>query len=123
MAARARATKARTSLKRIRAKGRSRRTAQQQTSGCTYSVKWSVLASTRGFTQVWVPNKTYDRAAALFMKEVKGRYAKNLLRARMAPLGATPKCGGTCYGGWCKEVIIEQDDTGKTVACECSYFV
>ena len=92
-------------------------------SGCGYSVKWSVLASTKGLTQVWVPTKAYDRAAAHFIKGAKGRYAKNLLQARMAPLGLGFTCGGTCSGGWCKQVLISDDGTTTVHACQCTYFV
>jgi hypothetical protein len=31
--------------------------------------------------------------------------------------------GGTCSGGWCKQVMIEGDDKGGSFACECAYFV
>jgi hypothetical protein len=92
-------------------------------SGCGYSMKWSVLSSTAGFTQVWIPNKTYDRVAAHFIKSAKERYAKQMLRARMAPLGLEAKCGGTCAGGWCEEHLIQDGGSSKLFVCECGYFV
>lgn len=86
-------------------------------------MKWSVLTSTAGFTQVWIPNKTYDRVAAHFVKSARERYAKKMLRARMAPLGVEPKCGGTCSGGWCEEHLIQDGGSSKVFVCECGYFV
>jgi len=91
--------------------------------GCKLSVTWTLLTSTKGYTQVWVPDKMYDKAAAHFMKQAKGRYAKNLLRERMAPLGVETNCGGTCGGGWCKDRLIFDDGSSKTFVCECEYFV
>jgi hypothetical protein len=44
-----------------------------------------------------------DKVAAHFLKHAGGRYAQNLLRQRMAPLGVTHTCGGTCTGGGCEE--------------------
>lgn len=91
--------------------------------GCNYSVKWTLLANTKGYVQVWVPAKQYDKAAAYFAKRAKGRYAKNLLRQRMAPLGVEHTCGGTCGGGWCKEHEIPQGVSSAVFVCECAYFV
>ena len=28
--------------------------------GCNYSVTWTLLANTKGYVPVWVPNKLYD---------------------------------------------------------------
>jgi hypothetical protein len=90
--------------------------------GCKYSVTWKRLASTRGYVQVWVAKKTYDDV----VKQLGQRAppdAKRKLRLRAQPLGVTTTCGGTCEGGWCKEVMIEGDDTGGSFICQCAYFV
>jgi hypothetical protein len=95
-----------------------RRLSADAPSGCGYSLKWSLLPSTSGFTQVWIPNKKYDKAAAHFIKKAKGRYAKNLFRQRMAPLGVDYTCGGTCEGGFCQEHMIGEG----IYVCECAYY-
>jgi len=58
---------------------------------------WSLLAATKGYAQVWIPTKMYDKAAAHLMKGARGKFEKNLLRQRMAPLGLSAKCGGTPF--------------------------
>jgi hypothetical protein len=95
---------------------------------CTYTVTWKMLDSTKGLTQVWVPNKIYDRVAANFAKKARSAYAKKLLRQRMAPLSITPVCGGTCEGGWCKEIPLSgaplpKNGLSDVYVCECTYFV
>jgi hypothetical protein len=99
MAAKRRSPKTRKPLKqsgKIRSSKVRRSLGETGGAGCGYSIKWSELTSTKGFTQVWVPNEMYDKVAASFMKRAKGRrYAKNMFRARMAPLGLNVKCGGT----------------------------
>ena len=96
-----------------------RRAASAGTSGCKYVVEWKQLTTLTGYTQVWVPTAAYDKAAKQFIKREKSRYGKTLLRRRMAPLGVTHVCKGTCGGGWCKEV----QHPGGAFLCECSYFV
>ena len=98
---------------------RSRRAAGTEPTGCQYVVAWSPLKSTRGFVQVWVPEKAYAKAAASLMKKTKDRYARSLLRRKMAPLSVIHTCSGTCDGGWCKEV----EPYPGSYVCECSYFV
>ena len=90
---------------------------------CGYVVKWSLLNSIKGLTQVWISAKAYDAAAAKFIGGVEGKYAKNLLQARMAPLGLDVKCQGSCYGGWCREITIFDGGSSKVMVCECSYYV
>jgi hypothetical protein len=99
-----------------------RRVSADAPGGCGYSVTWSLLAATTGYAQVWIPKKMYDKAAAHFMKAAKGRYEKNLLRQRMAPLALSEKCGGTCSGGWCQEHLIFDGGSSKVFVCECAYF-
>jgi hypothetical protein len=41
-----------------------------------------------------------------------------LLRQKLAPLGVTWTCGGTCDGGWCQEHMLREN----TFVCECAYF-
>ena len=118
--------KAKTPSKRLakvkpRSAKRKLRFAEEPT-GCGYSLTWSLLASTKGFTQVWVPNKLYDKIATHFKKGAKSAYAKNLLAQRMAPLGVNSKCGGTCAGGWCEEHLIFDGGSSKVFVCECGYF-
>jgi hypothetical protein len=91
--------------------------------GCNYSVKWTLLANTKGYVPVWIPAKQYDKAAKYFAKRAKGGYAKNLFRQRMAPLGVEYTCGGTCDGGWCKEHEMPQGGSSALFVCECMYFV
>ena len=74
-------------------------------------------------TQVWIPDEVYRRVTAPFLKRAKGKYAKAMLRARMAPIGLSATCGGTCEGGWCKEVIISSGPDITVTACQCAYFV
>lgn len=95
---------------------------------CTYTVTWKMLDSTKGLTQVWVPNKVYDRVAANFAKRARSAYAKKMLLQRMAPLSITPVCGGTCEGGWCKEIPLSgaplpKNGLSDVYVCECTYFV
>lgn len=98
---------------------RARRVTGTEPTGCRYIVKWSPLKSTRGFVQVWVPEKTYAKVAASLLKKTKDRYARALLRRKMAPLSVVHTCSGTCGGGWCKEV----EPYPGSFVCECSYFV
>ena len=108
---------------KLKARPRNVRRAPAGGSGCGYSLSWTLLAATKGYTQVWVPTKMYDKVATRFMKTAKGKYEKNLLRQRMAPLGVSATCGGTCEGGWCREVLIQDGGSWKLYVCECSYFV
>ncbi|NDQ55875.1 MAG: hypothetical protein GZ088_02245 [Acidipila sp.] len=103
--------------------GKRKGLAGAESSGCKTSMTWTLLASVTGYSPVWVPNGMYDKAAAHFMKQTKGRYANNLLRQRMAPLGLEANCIGTCDGGWCKDRLIYDDGSSKTFVCECEYFV
>jgi hypothetical protein len=126
MAAKKRSTKVRRPLKQSgKTLSKVRRSlGETGGTGCSYSIKWSELISTKGFTQVWVPNDMYDKVAASFMKRSKGRkYPKSMFRARMAPLGLNVKCGGTCSGGWCQEHLIQDGGSSKLYVCECAYFV
>lgn len=105
--------------RKLRRSTHARRSAGTEPTGCKYVVKWSPLKSTRGFVQVWVPEKTYSRVARSLMNKTKDRYARMMLRQRIAPLGVTHTCSGTCSGGWCKEV----EPYPGSYVCECSYFV
>jgi hypothetical protein len=98
---------------------RPRRAAGGAPTGCKYETTWSPLSSTRGYVQVWVPEKAYDRAAKSLLKATRDRYPRMLLRRRMAPLGVVSKCTGTCSGGWCGE----SETSPGTFVCECKYFV
>ena len=122
MATASRSAKAQRSRK-PRSHASKRRAPGDTTDGCTYSVHWTLLASTKGFTQVWVPTKAYDRVAARFLKSANGSYARRLLRERMAPLGVDVKCGGSCYGGFCEEHLIFDGGSSKVYVCECGYYV
>jgi len=120
MASKASGTRRRPSTAQSRKKpgARGRRAAADEPSGCNYVQKWSQLADTAGYVQVWIPQKHYDRVAKDFLKRTKGRYARMLLRRRLAPLAVEWKCTGTCYGGWCEEHYL-----GLGVyTCECGYF-
>jgi hypothetical protein len=108
---------------KLKAHPRKVRRSPEGATGCGYTMNWTLMDATRGYTQVWVPTKMYDKVASRFIKTAKGRYEKNLLRQRMAPLGLNPVCGGTCEGGWCKEVIIFDGGSSKVYVCECSYYV
>jgi hypothetical protein len=89
--------------------------------GCTYTVSWSDLVSTDGYVQVWVPVKLYDKGAAAVLKGVKGKYARKLIRQRVAPLGLDVKCGGDCKGGFCGEQLIDEGPGWKNYICACNY--
>src|SRR5215218_8267581 len=97
---------------------RTRRAAGGTTTGCSYSQTWSPLTSTRGYVQVWVPESHYEKIAKHLLKKTKDRYARMLLRQKLAPLGVVSTCGGTCDGGWCQEHVIGEN----TFVCECGYF-
>jgi hypothetical protein len=94
------------------------RAAADEPTGCGYIVNWSVVANLRGYTQVWVKTKTYDKVAADLIKGVKGKEAKGLLRQRKQAIGINYACGGTCTGGWCQEHMIDEG----IYVCECGYF-
>jgi hypothetical protein len=108
--------------KRIRLKKKPRR-ASAASSGCGYSVRWSLLKSIAGMTAIWIPDREYKKVAASFLTKTKGQYARRMLRQRMAPIGVSIKCGGTCEGGWCKEVILIDTPDVQHARCECQYFV
>src|SRR5262249_48122441 len=68
--------------------------------GCTYDVTPGLLNSIEGLAQVWVSAKVYDAlAAGIIIRDAEGKYGKQLLRRRMAPLGFNAVCHGNCYGG------------------------
>ena len=92
-------------------------------SGCSFVVEWKLLKSLAGMTPVWIPDEMYKKVAKSFLTKTKGQYARRLLRARMTPIGVWHTCKGTCYGGWCKEVILQPDALTAVSICECSYFV
>jgi hypothetical protein len=93
-------------------------------SGCKFVAEWKLLTSLAGMTPVWIPDEMYERVAASFLTtKAEDEYATRLLRARMAPMGVWHTCKGTCYGGWCKEVILQPDELSALSVCECSYFV
>jgi hypothetical protein len=92
-------------------------------SGCSFVVEWKLLTTLAGMTPVWIPDEMYKKVAASFLTKTKGKYARRLLRARMAPIGVWHTCKGTCDGGWCKEVILQPDALSALSTCECSYFV
>jgi hypothetical protein len=98
--------------------------AEKDTCGKAKST-WTILASTKGLTQVWVPTKDYDRVAKDFIKRNKDKTLRRLLKARMAPLSLEADCKGKCDGGWCKALIIDDDREGGVLGytCECAYFV
>ena len=66
-------------------RARARRAAGNEPTGCKYVTTWSPLGSTRGYVQVWVPEKAYDRAAKSLLKRTRDRYARTLLRRRLLP--------------------------------------
>jgi hypothetical protein len=90
---------------------------------CNYVAQPELIANVRGLAQVWVRGKVYDVLAEGVIRDIDGKNTRHLLRQRMAPLGITYKCEGTCYGGWCKEVTIQPDEFSAVYVCECSYFV
>ena len=90
---------------------------------CDYVVTPDPMPEISGMVQVWVPVRTYDALATPVLRNVKGAYARTLLRRRMAPLGLDAECKGTCYGGWCREVPVSGDESAAAYVCECSYFV
>ena len=121
MAAKKPATRSRqsTSARTKSGASRARRAPGGTATGCTYEQKWSPLTSTAGYVQVWVPEHQYEKVAKHLLKKTKDRYARMLLRQRLAPLGVDWKCTGTCEGGWCEEHVIGEN----TFVCECGYFV
>jgi hypothetical protein len=90
---------------------------------CDYVQKWSLLATTKGYIQVWVPKKSHDKVVAQFMQGAKGRSEKNMLRERMASLGLEWECKGICSGEWCREKLIDDGGSAKLYICECDYDV
>jgi len=104
-------------------KARPRKVSSAGSDTCGYVTKWTLFPDARRCTQVWIPNKMYDKAAADFMKAAKGRREKHMLRQRMAPLGVEVSCEGSCYGGWCREKLISDGGTVKWYICECDYYV
>jgi hypothetical protein len=92
-------------------------------SGCQFVVEWKLLKSITGMTPIWVPDRTYKKIAASFLKKAKGQYIRHLLRARMAPIGVWHVCSGSCYGGWCKERVLQPDGLSAVSVCECQYYV
>src|SRR5262249_52284505 len=112
--------------------------------GCTYDVTPGLLNSIEGLAQVWVSAKVYDAlAAGIIIRDAEGKYGKQLLRRRMAPLGFNAVCHGNCYGGWGREIELPPEDwrsrrrlagskplprdnppgSAALFVCECSYFV
>ena|SRR5215471_3680959 len=119
---------------------RTRARRASSTNGCSYVVTPEVLNSIEGLAQVWVSAKVYDALAAGITQDAKNKYATQLLRRRMAPLGFNAICKGRCYGGWCKEIPMPSDiwrsprrlsaskplprgNDSAVFICECSYFV
>jgi hypothetical protein len=104
----------------MKRKTRSRRNAAAGTeTGCKYEITWSPLKSTAGYVQVWVPQAQYDRAAKVLLRKTRERYARTLLRRRLAPLGVVHECKGTC-AGWCGESAPHP--VVPVFICECKYF-
>jgi len=91
--------------------------------GCDFVVEWKVLKSLDGMTPIWIPTEAYERVAKALLSKTKDRYARRMLRARMAPLGVWHVCKGTCSGGWCKERVLVPDEFSALSVCECQYFV
>lgn len=114
---------------------RSRRASSTEDS-CGYVIYPDLLNSFKGRAQVWVSAKVYDALASGIIRDAEGKYGRQLLRRRMAPLGLVAKCEGSCYGGWCREVQLPPEiwrsgraskplprDNSEVYVCECSYFV
>lgn len=103
---------------------RSRRASSTSQDSCGYVIIPDLLTSIRGLAQVWVSAKVYDALAA-GVRDTEGKYSRQLLRQRMAPLGFEAKCEGSCYGGWCREIPVPPDDdeTSQANTCECQYYV
>ena len=101
-----------------RAAPRARRATGGTSTGCSYTQSWSPLTHTRGYVQVWVREQQYEKIAKHLLKKTKDKYARTLLRQKLAPLGVDWKCTGTCEGGWCQEHVIGEN----TFVCECGYF-
>jgi hypothetical protein len=91
--------------------------------GCGYSVQWKLLKSFAGMTPIWIPDREYKKIAASFLRKTKGEYARRMLRQRMAPIGVSLTCKGTCDGGWCKEIIEIDTPDIRVASCGCRYFV
>jgi len=122
-----RSTGARKSAKAARAATAKRAgTLGENTGDCKNIEKWTLLsgsAAPTGHTAVWVPNKTYDRVAAAFLKDHRTAAEKKSLRERRASFSLEMKCDGTCDGGWCAPLIISDDGSVKVWVCDCEYFV
>ncbi len=101
---------------------RPKRRAAAGATGCKYVAEWKFHRSTAGMTQVWVSTRQYKKVVAALLKLAKSPTTKGQLRARRLSVGVTHVCGGTCGGGWCKEVLVPETDSVAT-ACECAYFV
>jgi len=97
------------------------RISQLADAGCTAVEKWSLLTNTAGFVQVWVPIKKYDIIAKQFAKKAKGKYAKKLLRQRLASLGVDAGCVGSCSGGALCAWILIGENGAKLYVCDCWY--
>jgi hypothetical protein len=67
----------------------------------------------------WVPKKAYDKLVKVLVKKTKNSYARSALRRRMAAVGLSWDCKGSCSGGFCNEVQTQ----GGAYVCECSYYV
>jgi hypothetical protein len=121
------------------ARTRSRRASASEDS-CGYVIYPDLLNSIKGLAQVWVSVKVYDALAAGIMRDVEGKYGRELLRRRIAPVGLDARCEGSCYGGWCREVQLPTEfrrsrrrlssskplprgNDSEVFVCECSYFV
>ena len=102
------------------------RGAGESTGDCKSAETWTILPGAlapKGYTAVWVPNKTYDRVAAAFLKDHRSAAVKKRLKARQAGLSLDAHCEGTCDGGWCAPLLISDNGDSKVWVCECEYFV
>lgn len=106
-------------MKRKKAKTRARRRIGQTETGCKYVLRPELLGGLDNYVQVWVPKKAYDKLAKVLVKKTRNSYARSALRRRVAAVGLSWDCKGSCSGGFCNEA----QTPGGAYVCECAYYV
>jgi hypothetical protein len=106
-------------MKKKKAKATARRRVGQSETGCKYVLRPELLGGLENYVQVWVPKKAYDKLVKVLVKKTKNSYARSALRRRVAAVGLSWDCKGSCSGGFCNEV----QTPGGAYVCECSYYV